>query len=160
MLYNVPLVAQTTRMSCWAASIAMILGWRHQASYSDQMIARNPGGLNYMTSYHNGLDPNDRYILRRNGFTVDNPMCYLPDTIFSRLSTYGPLWVATWAPGPHIRVVSGMVGSTLMIQDPAPVNRGSFYTMTFDRFFGAMETLGSREMDEGSPIYVAYLRRM
>jgi len=160
MFYNVPLVAQTSTMSCWAASIAMILGWRHQASYSDQMIAQNPGGLNYMTSYHDGLDPNDRYILRRNGFTVDNPVCYLPATINSRLTTYGPLWVATWAPGPHIRVVTGMIGEMLMISDPAPVNRGSRYPRTFSQFFGAMENLGAREMTEASPIYVAYLRRM
>lgn len=159
MFYNVPLVAQTSRMSCWAASIAMILGWRHQASYSDEMIAQNPGGLNYMTSYQNGLDPNDRYILRRNGFEVDPPQCYLPNTILTRLSQRGPLWVATWAPGPHIRVIAGMAGGTLWINDPAPVNRGSIYPRTFEQFFGAMETLGSREMAEPNPVYVAYLRR-
>ncbi len=135
MFYNVPLVAQTSTMSCWAASIAMILGWKHQASYSDQMIAQNPGGLNYMTSYHSGLDPNDRYILRRNGFTVDNPMCYLPATINSRLTTYGPLWVATWAPGPHIRVVTGMIGDMLMIADPAPLSHRSQTTASDDDYF-------------------------
>ncbi len=159
MFYNVPLVAQTATLSCWAASIAMILGWRHQASYSDQMIARNPGGLNYMTSYHNGLDPNDRYILRHNGFEVEPPMCYLPSTIRSRLSTRGPLWVATWAPGPHIRVVTGMVGEMLMINDPLPVGVGSCYPRTFSRFFGAMESLGAREMAQRAPVYVAYLAR-
>ena len=63
MRYEVPLVAQTSDMSCWAASIAMILGWRNQQSIPDEIIARNPGGLDYMTSYINSLDPNDTYIL-------------------------------------------------------------------------------------------------
>jgi hypothetical protein len=50
MQYNVPIVAQTSSMSCWAASIAMILGWKRRMSIPDTVIAANPGGPGYMTS--------------------------------------------------------------------------------------------------------------
>jgi ABC-type bacteriocin/lantibiotic exporter with double-glycine peptidase domain len=158
MNYDVPLVPQTSNMSCWAASIAMILGWKNQQSIPDEVIAQNPGGLSYMTSYTQGLDPNDRYILQANGFDVDPPQCYMPSAINDLLRAKGPLWVATWAPGPHIRVVTGMNGDNVSINDPAPVNGGSQYTMTFSRFFGAMENLGARELAQRAPVYVAYLK--
>ena len=160
MQYQVPLVPQTSNMSCWAASIAMILGWKNQASYADRLLAQvnGPGGSNYMTSYQNGLNPNDKFILRYYGFEIEPPMCYMPGRIKNMLSHWGPLWVATWAPGPHIRVVTGMSGDTLSINDPAPVNRGARYKRSFSQFFGAMENLGSREMGQSSPVYVAYLQ--
>jgi papain like cysteine protease AvrRpt2 len=144
-------------MSCWAASISMILGWKRHMSIPDTVIASNPGGLNYMTSYTKGLDPNDKYILEANGFAVESPQCYTMQGIKSLLTRKGPLWVATWAPGPHIRVVTGMTASTLFINDPAPVGVGSQYSRSFSSFFGAMENLGMRELKERSPVYVAYL---
>lgn len=158
MKYDVPLIPQMSNMSCWAASIAMILGWKKKMSIPDEIIARNPGGKSYMTSYSKGLDPNDKYILRANGFEIDAPQCYTLSSINNLLVRKGPLWVATWAPGPHIRVVAGISGNTLFINDPAPVGSGSRYTRSFKKFFGTMENLGSREMLEHSPVYVAYLR--
>ncbi|MCG8093853.1 MAG: hypothetical protein JAZ17_09540 [Candidatus Thiodiazotropha endolucinida] len=158
MKYYVPLIPQMTNMSCWAASIAMILGWKRKMSIPDEIIAKNFGGKNYMTSYANGLNPNDKHILHTNGFEIDAPQCYTINTIHNLLTQKGPLWVATWAPGPHIRVVTGLTGNTLFINDPAPVGRGSKYSRAFSRFFGAMENLGSRETHQHSPVYVAYLR--
>ena len=158
MVYDVPLIPQMTNMSCWAASIAMILGWKNNMSIPDEIIAKNPGGINYMPSYANGLDPNDKYILGVNGFETDAPQCYTANAIYDLLWAKGPLWVATWAPGPHIRVVTGLIGNTLYINDPAPVGSGSRYSQTFTQFFGAMENLGSREMSQRFPVYVAYLR--
>jgi hypothetical protein len=137
--------------------MAMILGWRDQASYDESLIALNVGGTNYSSSRQTGLDPNDRYILEQNGFTLEAPQCYTPGAIQLLLESSGPLWVASWAPGPHIRVVTGMVGNQVSINDPAPVNVGSRYTRTFESFFGQMETLGSRELQEPSPVYVTYL---
>ncbi|MFA8385362.1 MAG: papain-like cysteine protease family protein [Pelagibaca sp.] len=159
MKYDVQLIAQTTGMSCWAASIAMILGWRYNTSIADTTIAANSGGTNYTPSMTTGLDPNDRYILERNGFILDEPMCYTPELVKSILEANGPLWVASQVPaGPHIRVVTGYDGKQLYINDPAPVGRGSRYTRSFDRFFGAMEQLGEAELTtQRAPIYVAYL---
>jgi hypothetical protein len=158
MRYLVPLIPQSSSMSCWAASIAMILAWRDEASYDPLQIAEDVGGPSYLPSYRNGLDPNDTYILRRNGFDVMAPECYSVGGIRVLLEQYGPLWVATWAPGPHIRVVRGLVIQTVYVNDPSPVNFGSRYTMSFRAFFGAMEDLGSREMAQPAPVYVAHLQ--
>ena len=157
MKYDVPLIPQTTRMSCWAASIAMILGWKKKMSIPDRIIAENPGGLNYMSSFEKGLNPNDKYILEANGFALDPPQCYIPELVNSLLSRHGPLWVASLAPKPHIRVVAGMTGQLLYINDPGPVGTGSQYTRAFSVFFGAMERLGEKELKQRSPVYVAYL---
>lgn len=158
MKYDVPLIPQTTSMSCWAASIAMILGWKHQASFDPQLIAANPGGLSYMPEFTKGLDPNDRYILERNGFAIEAPQCYMLRAVQALIDAHGPLWVASAAPAPHIRVVTGYEGERLFINDPAPVNSGSRYERSFASFFGAMETLGAQEMKQKAPVYVAYLR--
>lgn len=85
----------------------MILGWKHQASFDPQLIAANPGGLNYMPQFTKGLDPNDRYILERNGFAIEAPPCYLLQAVQALIDAHGPLWVASAAPAPHIRVVTG-----------------------------------------------------
>ena len=158
MQYDVLLIAQTTNMGCWAASIAMILSWKNSASFDPGLIAANPGGVSYVPSLTNGLDPNDRYILERNGFAVEPPQCYLPSAIRGLLSDAGPLWVATWAPGPHIRVVTGMENANLSVNDPWPVNKGARYQRPFNTFFGRMENLGARELNEPNPVYVAYLK--
>ena len=144
-------------MGCWAASIAMILGWKNSASFDPGMIAANPGGLNYEPSLQSGLDPNDRYILERNGFALEPPLCYMLSRIQQLIDSNGPLWVASAVPSPHIRVVTGYSGDQLDINDPWPVNRGARYTRSFATFFGAMETLGGDELNEPAPVYVAYL---
>ncbi|SON56590.1 Papain-like cysteine protease AvrRpt2 [Hartmannibacter diazotrophicus] len=157
MKYDVPLIPQSTNMGCWAASIAMILAWRNSASYDPTLIAANNGGTNYVPSLTSGLNPNDRYILERNGFALEAPQCYMPQAISNRLSSNGPLWVASAVPSPHIRVVTGMEGERLWINDPWPVGSGARYVRTFTQFFGQMENLGAQELDEPAPIYVAYL---
>lgn len=157
MTYDVPLVPQSTSMSCWAASMAMIMSWNNQASYDPQTIARNPGGTNYMPSFRNGLDPNDRYILERNGFTLEYPQCYTLQAVQSLLRYAGPLWFASLAPAPHIRVIRGFQGDQLVVNDPGPVNRGSQYNRSYTSLFGQMEALGASELTQASPVYVAYM---
>jgi papain like cysteine protease AvrRpt2 len=157
MKYAVPLIPQTTSMSCWAACIAMMLAWKNQASYDPQGIAANNGGVSYLPSFDNGLDPNDRYILERNGFELDYPKCYTLGAIQGIVDEHGPLWVASAAPAPHIRVVTGYSGQTLFINDPGPVNAGSQYPSSFTDFFGKMEALGFQELKQKAPVYVAWL---
>lgn len=157
MQYDVPLIPQTTSMSCWAASLAMILGWKNHATFDPKLIAANRGGTSYLPQFDNGLDPNDRYILERNGFELDAPQCYSLDSVKRKIDTFGPLWVASAAPAPHIRVVRGYAGQTLYINDPAPVGQGSKYVKSFNEFFGQMETLGAQELSQHYPVYVAWL---
>ena len=165
MRYDVTLIPQGTGMGCWAASIAMILGWKNQASFDPSLIAANPGGISYVPSLTNGLNPNDRYILQRNGFAVEEPVCYTPTAISDLLTQHGPLWLAALVPlsgvanpAPHIRVVTGFEGGRVYINDPWPVNRGSVYTRSFQQIFvGQMEALGASELNQPAPIYLAHL---
>jgi Papain-like cysteine protease AvrRpt2 len=177
--HHVPLVPQTTDNSCWAAGIAMIIGWRRGMSIDPSMIATNPGGSSYMQSMKTGLDPNDTYILARWGLRAEAPASYMPEGIEDMLRRYGPLWVASAVPGPHIRVITGIqVGKTaadtiLYINDPWEKgmrvfrwpNRGSKYTENYKQFVQQYERLGRREFGHGpntrgyqpAPIYVAHL---
>lgn len=160
MIYDVPLVPQSTNMSCWAASMAMVMSWHDQASYDPSTIARNPGGTSYMPQFANngpGLDPNDRYILERNGFTLEYPQCYTLEAIQGLMARVGPLWFASLSPAPHIRVIRGFTGDQLYVNDPAPVDRGAQYQRKFESIFGQMEALGASELSEPSPVYLAYM---
>jgi hypothetical protein len=143
----------------------MILSWKNSASFDPSLIAANPGGRSYVPSLSKGLDPNDRYILERNGFEMDYPQCYTPGAVESLLNACGPLWLASLAPlsgtgksAPHIRVVTGIEGGQVYVNDPWPVDRGARYNLSFDLVFGQMETLGTQEREEPNPIYVAFLR--
>ena len=165
MRFDVRLVPQTTGMGCWAAGIAMILGWKDEACFDPSRIAANPGGISYVPSLATGLDPNDRYILERNGFALEYPQCYAPAAVEGLLSSHGPLWLASLAPlsgtgrsAPHIRVVTGMEGGQVFVNDPWPVNKGSQYSQPFNTVFGQMEALGATELSQPNPVYVAHLR--
>jgi hypothetical protein len=170
--YDVPLIPQTTSMSCWAAGIAMIVAWKRRISIDPFMVATNPGGISYLQQFHHaGLNPNDTTILRRWGFVVEAPQSYTVAGFADLLHRYGPLWVAAAVPGPHIRVVTGFQPATpennsiVAINDPwevgmqafRPNNRGSRYTRSYLRFTREVSRLGRSELDEPSPVYVAHL---
>lgn len=175
--YNVQLVRQQTDMSCWAAGFAMIVGWRDQISIDPAEIARPTGywedyreALNACGVNH-GLPPNDREVMNLWGFVPEPPQTYTVDAFADLLRNYGPLWVASAEPGPHIRVVTGIQGdgtpdgTLLYINDPweqgmtifRPNNRGSQYTETYRQFVEKQSTLGGQEINLNAPIYVAHL---
>ena len=169
--YRVPLIPQTTSMSCWAAGIAMIVAWRRGISVDPVLIASNPGGVSYLAQFQSGLNPNDATILRRWGFVTEPPQSYQPDAFGALLQQYGPLWVAASVPGPHIRVVTGFQpgpnASTAIvaINDPWEVgmqvfrwpNRGAQYTRTYVQFTREIERLARTELNQPAPVYVAHL---
>jgi hypothetical protein len=169
--YRVPLIPQTTSMSCWAAGIAMIVAWRRAISIDPVMIALNPGGISYLSAFATGLNPNDTGILHRWGLVTEPPQSYQPDAFGGLLQRYGPLWVAASVPGPHIRVVTGyQPGATaaqaiVAINDPWEdgmqvfrwPNRGAQYTRTYIQFTREVERLARSELTEPAPVYVAHL---
>jgi hypothetical protein len=137
----------------------MIISWKQGGDpVSELSVIEQAGGGLYRFAMDLGLDPNDRYVLGANGFRIENPMCYTTQGIARLLVRHGPLWVATNAPEPHIRVITGMNGQTVRINDPAPQGIGKKAIMEFNEFFGAMESLGATELNQPSPVYVAYLK--
>lgn len=169
--YNVQLVPQLTGFSCWAAGFAMIVGWRDQMSIDPSEIARATG---YWQQYQQGLNAEDLRVMNTWGL-VPAPLQTLTVEGFANLlQSYGPLWVASAEPGPHIRVVTGMKGdgtadgTLVYINDPweqgmtafQPNNRGAQYTETYRQFVEKQSTLARQEANLEAPVYVAHLPQL
>ena len=88
---TVPLYGQKYRMSCWAASMRMILASRMRMVTSDDDIAAATGD---QPSLRTGLDPNHTRCLHHWGFRTLFPQCYTQAGFANLVRTYGPLWVA------------------------------------------------------------------
>ncbi|MDO7844102.1 papain-like cysteine protease family protein [Sphingomonas immobilis] len=161
----VPVYGQKYRMSCWAASMRMILASRLRFVDSDDAIA---APTNDQASLLSGLNPNATASLRNWGFRTLAPMCYTESGFATLVQSRGPLWVACDVrfPGasrssPHIRVVTDALtinGALLLgVNDPGPVGVGSRYQETYANFCAKNEMLGSQELGEPAPVYIAHL---
>lgn len=105
---DVELINQPTGMSCWAASAAMVVGWRDKVSLDPAAIA---SGAGQWAAYTNGLNPADIPTLATAwGLTQEPGQCYSADGLRQLVQTYGPLWVGAAVPGLHAIVVTGMYG--------------------------------------------------
>ncbi|MBC7234271.1 MAG: hypothetical protein H5T69_00400 [Chloroflexi bacterium] len=161
--YNVPLIPQTSNMSCWAASAAMLVSWRDSISISDQIIA---SGIGYWSEYLHGLDPEDIFVFASWGLVEEEPQTFTIQAFADLLDQYGPLWTAgDTGAGAHVRVVTGISGdgtpdgTFLSINDPAPVGRGSEVIESYAQFLGIQERLATQELPRYSrPLYVAHCR--
>ena len=164
MIHSVPKFGQKYPMSCWAASMRMILAWGGRTVANDDAIAAPTG---HGSSLTRGLNPNDGAPLKYWGFRMNAPQTYTEEGIRSLLRN-GPLWIAcdVRTPGysravPHIRVIRGTRDAqspfALMINDPGPVGSGSQYDETYVEMVRKNESLGSEEQRMTAPIYVAYL---
>jgi hypothetical protein len=156
---DVPLINQMTSMSCWAASAAMVVGWRDHLSIDPSAIAAGTGDW---AAYANGLNPSDFGTLASTwGLTTEPAQSYTIDGLRDLVQSRGPLWVAAAVPGFHAIVVTGVysdgsVDNTYVrINDPwdrdpgSPGqpgaymdthDRGSQYVLTLQQFAQEYET--------------------
>jgi len=159
---DVPLINQLTSMSCWAASAAMVVGWRDRLSVDPAAIAEGSGEW---AAYANGLDPADFQTLADAwALRPEPPQSYTIDGLRNLLQSSGPLWVAAAVPGFHAIVVTGMYSDGALentfvrINDPwdrspgtpgAPGpyldthDQGSQYVLTLQQFCDEYETPAS-----------------
>lgn len=178
--YPIRLIPQTTHMSCWATSAAMIVAWREKVkdsinnvsrgfSIRPEDIASQLGGWRELFD-DQGLPPDNTEMFRIWGFVYEHPQSYTVEG-FARLMRMGPLWVATdLNNGAHVVVVSAMRGdgtpdgTVLTVMDPweegmtsfSPSNQGSTYQQTYAEFMRRQETLAFAELDEPTAFYIAY----
>ncbi|MFN8583647.1 MAG: papain-like cysteine protease family protein, partial [Gemmatimonadaceae bacterium] len=164
--HDVQLVPQQTGYSCWAAGAAMVVGWRDHVSVDPSEIARATG---YWAQYQTGLNAEDTHMFNVFRLKPEAAQTYTVHGFADLLRRYGPLWVASAEPGPHVRVVTGMIGdgtptgTVVYINDPWEAgmtgfrlpNRGAQYTETYQRFVEKQETLGRQEITQQG-IYVAH----
>jgi hypothetical protein len=166
MMYAVPRFGQKYNMSCWAASMRMILAWNGVKVENDDAIARPTGDLFSLTS---GLNPENGEPLKHWGFTLEPPQTYTEDGLKALVLMHGPLWIACDVSTPpysratpHVRVIRGLRDLqsplALAINDPGPVGVGTQYDETYSEMVRKNERLGAGESRFRTPIYVAYLR--
>jgi hypothetical protein len=143
----------------------MILASRLRMVASDDDIA---APTNDQASLQSGLDPNATRCLTHWGFHMEYPQTYTEEGIARLAQMRGPLWVAcdvrfagASRSCPHIRVITGVrtlqSPTMLMVNDPGPVGVGSVYEESYAEFIRKNELLGSGELRQPSPIYIAYL---
>jgi len=164
--HAVQLVPQQTGYSCWAAGAAMVVGWRDKISIDPSEIARATG---YWAQYAAGLNAEDTQMFAVWRLTPEAAQTYTVQGFADLLRRHGPLWVASAEPGPHVRVVTGMMGdgtpngTLLYVNDPWEAgmaqfrlpNAGAQYTESYQRFVEKQESLGRREIRQQG-IYVAH----
>ena len=179
--YEVELIPQTTGVSCWASSIAMIVGWRDWVVLNPQEIAE---GVGYWAQYNNEsyrvdttLAADDLNAFEAWSLVPDTRLTFSLEEIARLLWEYGPIWVASdealtgeGSNHGHVRVIKGISGdgtpegTLLMINDPwdrnsrrfRTPNTGSQYSETYAEFISKMQHLIQRERNQDA-IYLARL---
>ncbi|MBV8251383.1 MAG: hypothetical protein JO154_02150 [Chitinophaga sp.] len=130
--YDVELIPQPNKDSCWAASMAMVVGYKRKQSITPDMLANSVGkSLSSCYSWDMLEDVRDHYGFKS---VIDVPadtcVYYEPQQWKEWLSEYGPLWFTfIWdSGGSHAMVLRGISGdltpegTTFEIQNPWDVN--------------------------------------
>ena len=126
----VPLIRQTSALTCWAAAAGMMFSWRHgeSAPLLDLMVRIGPTWKAMFESKE--AIPNSQIpaLMEDLGLVAEAPASYLPRGI-ERLLETGPLWAVadedlTDNHMTHAEVVTGIVGDStptgtkVIINDP------------------------------------------
>lgn len=174
LVYDVPLIPQPDKLSCWAASMAMLVGYYGDLSISPETLAREVG-RSLRTSY--GWDMLES-VKRHYGITAlslpsNMSLAPRPSEWYQWLRDYGPLWVTTIGAPSHAIIVSGIHGdlteggTTMHIVNPwdttvhfssdpidfSPRNNGRAYTSSFRQFAGDFGNLGLSNYGQWRVLY-------
>ena len=168
---DVQLIPQPTGKSCWATTLAMLIGWRDQVSIAPDTIAQQCG-----RSIGEGLPWAEREAAATAlGLGTVPPQCYLPEGFAALIENHGPLYVGKMMSGTiqsgHAVLVVGMYSDGtdyfVRVVDPwdrpvgspgspgdyeATHNSGSRYIMKYDEFQLEYEMAAA-----GNPAYVQIL---
>jgi hypothetical protein len=130
---DTPYQPQSSPSSCWAASAAMVVGWRDRVCVSDDEIAAH---VPVIDAWRNGLAPSERRVLADAwGLVAEPPASYSIEAFRSMLADNGPVYVGMkWDKqgGGHARVLVGMESggaddgsdTTMFMYDPWPDTPG------------------------------------
>jgi hypothetical protein len=147
--YAVPgifdVMAQPSRMTCWATVGAMMMNWRAQVCRSiANAMAQAGSPWDGMFTRGEGLGPGQHVpFASACGMRTEPLMCYPLETWLSMLRRYGPLAVVTANPF-HARIVVGLTESgnpprtSFRMIDPAGGRRYDLDADTFTRDFEAV----------------------
>ncbi|MCU1383320.1 MAG: hypothetical protein JWL71_2017, partial [Acidobacteria bacterium] len=124
--YDVPLIGQPSKTSCWATAAAMIVAWRDRQPDTSPQDIRDALPQSYWSRYSKGLVPGTQSLFFQTWELAPEPaQSRSVADVKQLLETYGPLFVGTMENlQAHDRVVTGMVGdgtpngTYLLINDP------------------------------------------
>ena len=161
--YDVPLIGQPDKCSCWAGAMAMLVSFRRDQSISPEALAQGVG-RSLRTSY-----TWDMLEAVRDGFGFqviaipsNASLYYQPEQWYRWLVEHGPLWVTEAGNPSHAVIVRGLAGdltpagTTISISNPwdtsadfdadeidfHPANRGRAYDQTFADFASDFGSVG------------------
>jgi hypothetical protein len=123
--YDVPLIPQPDKLSCWCGSMAMLVSYQRQASYPPEQLA-NDVGLSLRTSY--GWDMleavKDKFGFQDIMLPSNASLYPQPQQWLDWLTANGPLWITTVGAPSHAIVLRGIFGdltpdgTTMQINNP------------------------------------------
>jgi hypothetical protein len=160
-------VVDKVGVNCWAASGAMVWGWKHDQHVTVEEIARLAGpAFEQALGKPSGLDSNRHAeFAAALSLKTEAPQSYTLDGILTLLKKYGPLWFITLEAPPekrmlHARVVTGIEGdgtvdgTRLFVIDPEGEMTTESYRSTMEKF--ELVATGANKMKIDLPIQVLH----
>jgi hypothetical protein len=133
---DVVLIPQPTDVTCWAASLAMVVSARDQMSTDPARIA-SVAGMDIHTGY--GWDAIRRAV-RTWSLVEEGPQSAMPEDVARWLENWGPIWVVEIGAPYHAVVLSGITGdgtsegTYVTVYNPWPPGVGAIETKWFIDF--------------------------
>jgi len=133
---DVALIPQPTDVSCWAASLAMVVSARDSASTPPQTVASR-AGMDVDTGY--GWTDIQRAVVAWN-LVEEGPRSAMPEEWARLLELWGPIWVVEVGAPYHAVVLGGVRGdgtpdgTYVTVYNPWPPGVGVVDTKTFLEF--------------------------
>lgn len=159
---SVPLHKQAKTMSCWAASVSMLVSWKSGDISEGDFVDTLPEPLKLVWDTNAGLLPDDQAaLLVAAHLRAEAPQSFSVKGWHDLLKTNGPLFVAVALQGPdkrwygHGLVVTGIHGdgtangTSFRIIDPA---QGLALDVTVAAFVKAIEDLARSDYGNGADV--------
>jgi N-acetylmuramoyl-L-alanine amidase/peptidoglycan hydrolase-like protein with peptidoglycan-binding domain len=173
--FPVHLIPQPDKLSCWAASMAMLVSYRRSASFTPESLAAQVG-RSLRTSYSWDML---RAVRQQFGFREvslpSNMSCVPPPSDWHNwLDQFGPLWVTVTGNPSHAVVVAGIAGDLtpagtfIHVLNPwddrqrfdsdsidfHPANEGHEETYRFDQFAQMFGNMGLADYGHWRVLYL------
>ncbi len=156
---NMTLIPQQLGMSCWYASMQMLVKWKEeteQKSFAHLISPEFDAECVKIRDSNTGVvNPQILKLAKRLGLKHVPPVTPTTDTLEGWLKTYGPLWVNGTT---HIVVLAGIMyfpnlGYRLLVYDPAPVNMGKIEWRSLDWYLSG----STSSRDTGAGVEAVFL---
>ena len=155
---NMTLIPQQMTMSCWYASVQMLIRWRQdqgRQSYKWLVPPDLDAECARIRDSNSGLqNPQIVAMAKRLGLQAVPPMSPTVEALESWLRNYGPLWVNGKR---HIVVIAGIDTKKLMVKvyDPWPPNVGKLDWRSLQTWYALGTDASSR--DTGNDVETVFL---